>query len=203
MLAARPAPAAAPDIFTVANVPVDATAANASAARDQARADGERRAYAILIGRLTLDADRGRLPPPTEALLNDLIAGFEVASERASGVRYLAKYTFHFRPDAVRELLRSAGIPFGESPSKPLVVLARDRGAARRRSCGKTRIRGATPGPRIRRSAASCRSSALWRARGRAGDRRRCRGRRRRSRSSRRCRARYGGADVLVATAEL
>jgi hypothetical protein len=112
------------DIFTVAAVPVDATAANANAARDAARIDGERRAYAILLGRLTLAADRDRLPPASDARLDDLVSGFEVAKERVSGVRYLADYTYHFRADAVRNLLRQAGVPFAETPSKPVVVLA-------------------------------------------------------------------------------
>jgi hypothetical protein len=121
----RPAPAAdAPDIFTVAAVPVDATAANAAAARDAARADGQRRAYQILLDRLTLASDHARLPPASDATLNTVIAGYEVAKERASGVRYLANYTFRFRPDAVRRLLRQAGIPFAEARSKPVVVLA-------------------------------------------------------------------------------
>jgi hypothetical protein len=39
-------------------------------------------------------------------------------------VRYLADYTFHFRADAVEKLLRNQAIPFAETPSKPLVVLA-------------------------------------------------------------------------------
>jgi len=112
------------DVYTVANVPVDATAANAAAARDQARGDGERRAYDRLMDRLTLDADRGKRPPANDTLLNDLISGFEVAGEHTSGVRYLAKYSFHFRADAVRKLLRDAQIPYCETPSKPLVVLA-------------------------------------------------------------------------------
>lgn len=121
----HPAPAAdAPDVFTVASVPVDATAANAAAARDAARADGQRRAYQILMNRLTLAADHSRLPPANDATLNDVIAGYEVAKERVSGVRYLANYTFHFRPDAVRRLLRQASVPFAETPSKPVVVLA-------------------------------------------------------------------------------
>jgi hypothetical protein len=113
-----------PDIFTVAAVPVDATAANANAARDAARTDGERRAYKILLDRLTLAADRDKLPPANDALLNDLVSGFEVAKERVSGVRYLADYTFHFRADAVRRLLRQASVPYAETRSKPVVVLA-------------------------------------------------------------------------------
>jgi hypothetical protein len=111
------------DVYTIPSVPVDATAANANAARDAARIDGERRAYQLLLGRLTLEADRARRPKVSNAALQDLVQGFEVAKERTSGVRYLAEYTFHFRADAVRRLLRQAGIAFAETPSKPLVVL--------------------------------------------------------------------------------
>lgn len=110
-------------VYSVANVPVDATAASADTARDAARLQGEHQAYAILLARLTRASDASRLPPANDATLNDLIQGFEVANERHSTVRYLADYTFHFRPDAVRQLLRGAGVPFAETPSKPLVVL--------------------------------------------------------------------------------
>ncbi len=111
------------DIFTVADVPVDATAASAAAAREAARIDGQRRAFRILVGRLTLAADQKRLPKPSDAQLTDMIRDFEVANERRSTVRYLADYTFRFRPEAVRGLLRSAGIPFAETMSKPVTVL--------------------------------------------------------------------------------
>jgi hypothetical protein len=104
-------------------VPVDATAANASAARDLAIAEGEQQAFRMLMDRLTQPNDRARVPKVTLAQLNDLVQGFEVANERRSGVRYLADYTFHFRPEAVRQFLRRAGIAFAETPSKPLIVL--------------------------------------------------------------------------------
>jgi len=126
-LCALSAPAAAQsrfDVFTIAPVRVDVTAASASAARDQALIGGERRALQMLIERLTLAAGRSRLPQPNSAQLSDLVQGFEVANERRSGVRYIADYTFHFRPDSVRQLLGQAGIAFAETPSKPLVVLA-------------------------------------------------------------------------------
>ncbi|MDB5408850.1 MAG: hypothetical protein JWL84_3762 [Rhodospirillales bacterium] len=115
--------AADPSAFTVAGVPVDATAANAVAAREAARLDGERRAIAILMDRLTLAADHGRLPRVSDQALPNLVRDFEVAHERSSGVRYLAEYTFRFSPDGVRSLLRNAGVPFTETPSKPVVVL--------------------------------------------------------------------------------
>jgi hypothetical protein len=111
------------DLFTVSPVPVDATAANASAARDLAIAGGEQQAFRMLMDRLTQPNDRARVPKVTLAQLNDLVQGFEVANERRSGVRYLADYTFHFRPEAVRQFLRRAGIAFAETPSKPLIVL--------------------------------------------------------------------------------
>lgn len=110
------------NVFTV-TVPVDATAANANAARDAARRDGARHAFDALMQRLTMPGDRGRLPKPNDAMLNDLVQGFEVAKERTSGVRYLADYSFAFHPDAVRRLLRQAGVPFAETRSKPVVVL--------------------------------------------------------------------------------
>src|SRR5260370_3811767 len=122
---AGPAGAAAPaDIFTVAGVPVDATASNAVAAREAARIDGQRRAFRILLERLTIAADHPRLPRVGDQQLTDMVRDFEVASERSSAVRYLATYTFRFRPDAGRTLLPDAGIPFAETVSKPVIVLA-------------------------------------------------------------------------------
>ncbi len=121
-----PSPASAPapaGVFTVAAVPVDATAASAIAAREAARIDGQRRAFTILLNRLTLASDHSRLPRVSDAKLTDMVRDFEVANERSSAVRYLADYTFRFRPDDVRQMLRNAGIPFAETMSKPVTVL--------------------------------------------------------------------------------
>ncbi len=94
------------------------------AAREAARIDGQRRAFRMLLERLTIAADHPRLPRVGDQQLTDMVRDFEVASERSSAVRYLATYTFRFRPDAVRTLLRDAGIPFAETVSKPVIVLA-------------------------------------------------------------------------------
>ena len=110
-------------VFTVAGIPVDATAATALAAREAARLDGQRRAFGVLVDRLTLAADRRRVPRLTDAQLTDLVRDFEVANERSSTVRYLADYTFRFRPDGVRRLLGDAGVPYAETVSKPVTVL--------------------------------------------------------------------------------
>jgi hypothetical protein len=110
------------EVFSV-SVPVDATAASAAQARDTARADGQRRAFRQLLERLTPAAEWRRLPRVDDATLTNMVIDFEVANERSSAVRYLADYTFRFRPDEVRRLLRDNAIPFAETPSKPVVVL--------------------------------------------------------------------------------
>jgi len=123
--AAAPSPAVAQqsEVFTVKDVAVDATAATAAVARDQAIAEGEHLALQRLLARLTLRRDEGRLPKPSAGELTDLLAGFEVQEEKNSPVRYLARLTYHFKPRAVEQLLRAAGVGFAETPSKPIVVL--------------------------------------------------------------------------------
>lgn len=109
--------------YTVSNVAVDATSQSAVQARDIARADGERRAFRTLMERLTLKQDWSRLPKVTDSDLFALVQDFEVTSERSSTVRYIATLTFRFRAEPVRRLLRDRGVPFAETPSKPLIVL--------------------------------------------------------------------------------
>jgi hypothetical protein len=122
ILAAMPA-RASDDVFTEGPVPVDATAKNAAAAREAARLDGQRRALRLLLQRLTPAAEWSQLPSPGDAAIANLIRDFEVVNEKSSGVRYLADYTYRFRPDPVRRLLRDANLAFAETPSKPVIVL--------------------------------------------------------------------------------
>jgi hypothetical protein len=108
------------DTFTVSGVHEDVTAANALAARDQAQADGQAKAFAALMDRVA----GGKVPHLSAAEITDLVIGFEVANERTSTVRYAADYTFHFNPGAVRRLLESSSVAITTVPSeKPVVVL--------------------------------------------------------------------------------
>lgn len=116
--AARPA-----DPFSVAGVAVDASAESAAAARPVALAEGQRRAFAQLLRRLTLPDDHGRLPRPSEATLNDTVAGFGIDEERTSATRYIGKITVQFRADAIRRLLQEARIPYSETMSRPVLVV--------------------------------------------------------------------------------
>jgi len=116
--------AAAADIFSVGGISVDETADTAAAARTVAFRRGQRAAMDTLLRRLTLRSDHGRLPSINNDRLNFLVQALEVAGEKTSNVRYLATLTVTFKPGEIRRLLREADIPFAETPSKPVLVLA-------------------------------------------------------------------------------
>jgi len=102
---------------------VDATAESAAAAREKAIAQGQRDAFERLMDRLVAEGSRAAAPHPSDPALTQLVDDFVVAEERSSSVRYIAKLSFHFRPDAVRKVLLESAVPFAETRSKPVVVL--------------------------------------------------------------------------------
>lgn len=115
--------AAANDVFTVRNVPVDATSDGAVQARDIAIAQGQRVAYQRLLQRLTRREDWSRLPEAAADQLQNLVLGYQVADEQSSSTHYIAKITYSFKPPSIRNLLRTAGISFSETRSRPVLVL--------------------------------------------------------------------------------
>jgi len=111
------------DIYTVRDVAVDETAATAADARQTALAEGQRRAFRRLMGRLVPEDQQPLVPAVDANLLQYYVLDFSVNNERTSAVRYLADLTFRFNPEEVRKLLRGAGVTFAETRSKPIVVL--------------------------------------------------------------------------------
>ena len=111
------------DIYTVRDVPVDATADNAAAARARALADGQRRALQRVYDRVTLEEDAKRLPRSNDRGIESLVQALEVDRERTSKVRYLASLTVRFKADEMRELLRQAGVRYAETRGKPVLLL--------------------------------------------------------------------------------
>jgi hypothetical protein len=101
-----------------ATVKVDATADSAAAARDAARLDGQRRALAAVIGRLSGSSEPAQLPKLDDKTVTDMVESFEVANERMSAVRYVADYTFHFRPAKVRRFVHVAPESGGKSAAE-------------------------------------------------------------------------------------
>ncbi|NVJ90147.1 MAG: DUF2066 domain-containing protein [Methylocystaceae bacterium] len=111
------------DVFEIKGVYVDVTADNVTEARKKAMAEGQERAFDLMLHRLTLKEDRGLLPWVEPSKRAQYILDFSVADEKTSAVRYLAKLTFHFKPDLIRNLLKERAIPFAETISKPILVL--------------------------------------------------------------------------------
>lgn len=122
-----PSPAGAKSsaaIFTVANFPVQAKAANAVAAKERAIADGQGAAFRSLLKRLVPVTAYQRLKGLKSVPVQNLIDGFAVRSERNSTTEYIASFDFAFRADAVRNLLRKENVPFIEEQAPDVVVMA-------------------------------------------------------------------------------
>lgn len=119
----RPAAAQSANAFLVSGVAVDARAASASAAREQALADGQRQAFERLAARLVPLAYQGRVPKLSAADIEALVSDVGIEQEKASTVRYIATLSVRFKPDAVRRYLRTHGLPYAEARRTPVVVL--------------------------------------------------------------------------------
>jgi hypothetical protein len=123
LLAANPAAAQTPSMFSVTGVHVDATGASSTEAQNKAIADGRPKAWEILYRRLTRQQDWGKIPKlDTDALLR-LSRGFSVANERRSTTRYVADITYSFNPDAVERVLRDSAIAYTQSQARRILVV--------------------------------------------------------------------------------
>lgn len=118
-----PARAEADAPYTVGNYPVEATAANAVAAKEQAMSDGQQAAFRSLLKRLVPVTAYKQLDRLRDVKAGDLISGISVRSERNSSTAYYAGLDFSFQPDGVRSLLTQQGIPFVDQQAPPLTVV--------------------------------------------------------------------------------
>jgi len=110
-------------VYTVRDVPVDATAENAARAREAAIAQGQQQALRQLLERLTPPEPHGQLPSPSASEVEQMVLGLSLADEKTSSVRYLAKLTVRFMPQAVQGLLQQGNLPYVDEPAPPLIVL--------------------------------------------------------------------------------
>lgn len=116
--------ASASDLYTVRGVHVDETARSASDARAVAQARGQRLALVQLLKRLTLSQDWTALPEIDDRIAQDAVRGFAVAGEKTSSTRYIADLNVSFQPEAVKRLLRTRNIAYGETQAKPALLVA-------------------------------------------------------------------------------
>jgi hypothetical protein len=110
-------------LFVVRDVAVDETAQTAAQAREQALLAGQRTAYDRMLARLTMPADRARVPAADDAAIQAVVLDIEIGEERTSPVRYLARLTVRFAAAGVRQRLGAAGVPMVETPGTPVLVL--------------------------------------------------------------------------------
>ncbi|MGK9167045.1 hypothetical protein KXR53_12140 [Inquilinus limosus] len=89
--------------YSVDNVAVEATAANATEARTKAFAQGPRKALQLLLQQI--GADPGRVSGMSDADVERLVQSFQVKSEQASPGRYAATLAYTFRSAGVQQLL--------------------------------------------------------------------------------------------------
>ncbi len=118
-----PAAAQATGLYTVTDISVDVTADDAVSARKQAHLEGQQAGLERLLRRLVPTADQARLPSVGRLPVERYVQNFEIADERLSNTRYLAKMTVAFDPERIRDLLRSERLPFSEEVSAPLLVV--------------------------------------------------------------------------------
>lgn len=110
-------------VFTIRNVKVDITAANAVAAREQAFAQAQQDAFRLLAERLLSEDELARFQLPPSEAISLLVNDFEITDERLSPVRYVAAYTFRFKGNDVKNWFGTQGLSYTDVGSKPVLIL--------------------------------------------------------------------------------
>lgn len=123
LLAPIMSPAQSLDSFSVKNIQEDIREENLAQARNRALILAQRDAYQTLLQRLTSSTDWGHLPKVDDASLEDLVQDVGIDQERLSPGRIIATLSVHFKPDAIRKLLRTAGIAYAEWRGRPVIIL--------------------------------------------------------------------------------
>jgi hypothetical protein len=128
-MVAAPRRATAETYITVSDVPVDVTAKSAAAARDQAIAEAQAKAFDRLVKRLAPNlTDQARLKPGQQDI-ESMVQDFAIENERVSSVRYIGLYSVRFRAGRVRKYLADAGVS-GVGELQQVLILPVYRGAS-------------------------------------------------------------------------
>jgi hypothetical protein len=112
------------NVYAVAGVQVDETAANAAAAQQAGFAAAQRRGFARLVRRLGIPQElsaRG-VPEVDAATLERLVLSVDVEEERRSGTRYIGRLAVRFDPTGVRTLMRQHGLTLVDTRTSPILV---------------------------------------------------------------------------------
>lgn len=113
-----------PRIYTIYNISVDETARTSSLASRAALGIAQRLAMEKLLRKIIREEDNAQLPPLSDGQITELVSGIEIANEKSSRVRYMADITVHFSRDKIYNFLSVNEIPFAETLSNPVSILA-------------------------------------------------------------------------------
>ncbi|MGE0743211.1 MAG: DUF2066 domain-containing protein [Hyphomonadaceae bacterium] len=118
------------NVYAVAGVHVDETAANAAAAQQAGFTAAQQLGFERLVRRLTAPSElavRG-VPQVDQTTLERLVLSVDVEEERRSATRYIGRLTVRFDPNGVRSLLRQYSLAVIDMRTAP--ILAAPVGAA-------------------------------------------------------------------------
>lgn len=111
------------DMYAVENIPVDVTAENASAAKEQAVLEAQEKAFYKMLERLTLASDMESLPSLSNEDVLNLVQDFSVANEKTSNVRYIASVTVQFNPEAIQTFFQEYKVPYITSVAEKRLII--------------------------------------------------------------------------------
>jgi hypothetical protein len=109
--------------YTIGDIDVDVTAADAIQARQKGIREAQQQGIKQLVERMVPAEDRARVPPIDDARLAGLVRGTEFQRERTAGNRYIATLSVVFNAGAVRAWLGEASISVAETVPRAALVI--------------------------------------------------------------------------------
>jgi hypothetical protein len=120
LLVILPSRAGAETAVAVYGIGVDVTSSDAVSAREKAVLAGQRQALTQVLGWFAPGATAS-LPGDTQ--ITDMVADYQVESEKVSSVRYIGQMTFRFRADALAGWLQQSGVNAAVEAGPPVLLL--------------------------------------------------------------------------------
>ncbi|MCP4393789.1 MAG: DUF2066 domain-containing protein [Alphaproteobacteria bacterium] len=110
-------------IYKVDKIAIDVTAKSASTARKLALRNARKKAFDIVVGRITHKSEKSKLKTPTSQDLIGMVRDMAILSEKTSSVRYIATVSINFKPEEIRKHLTNHGIAISETNGAPVLVI--------------------------------------------------------------------------------
>ena len=111
------------DVYKVEGLEAERMAADAVTAKRQALDHLYKEALSRLFRRLARSGDVVRLPLPTRARAEALVASFNVTSEETGATRYAVKAVVNFDRDRVAELFYRSGVQIHDKPGPQVLII--------------------------------------------------------------------------------